>query len=238
MKPSQAVALHNVWVSMWARCTKPETKSFPAYGGRGIKVCDRWRDFDLFAEDMGPRPAGDYQIDRVDNDGDYEPDNCRWATRHQQSRNRRSTLMITLMGRTQCAKDWAAEFGLKEHTFRARIRRGWGPGSAGEKPAVRRSGVARSRAITANGETLHLAEWARRLGCNPAAILYRLQSGMSEHDAVTLPIPERPNSKLTLEQARLIRAAYPERSSLALAADYGVSKKTILNVVHERIFRE
>jgi DNA-binding transcriptional regulator YiaG len=81
-----------------------------------------------------------------------------------------------------------------------------------------------------------LAEWARRLGCNPAAILARLASGMSEAEAVTKPIPERPNSRLTPDEALSIRAAYPNLSAQKLADLYGVSKKTILNVIHGKTF--
>jgi hypothetical protein len=93
-----------------------------------------------------------------------------------------------------------------------------------------------NRYITANGETLHMAEWARRLGVNPAAILYRLNKGWSEEQAVTVPRPDKPNAKLTRRKAEKIRSLYPQQSMAEIAGQFGVSKKTVLNIVHDKIW--
>jgi hypothetical protein len=95
-----------------------------------------------------------------------------------------------------------------------------------------------NRWITANGKTQTLAQWAKELGCNPSNILYRIKSGMTEEQAVTTPIAERPNSKLTAEDAAYVKENYPMLTSTVLAAKLGVSKKTVLNIIHGRTFRD
>lgn len=81
--------LHYTWNGIFLRCYYPSINSYNVYGGRGIKVCKRWRDFRLFLQDMGPRPKG-YQLDRINPNGDYKPSNCRWVTTAEQARNKRN----------------------------------------------------------------------------------------------------------------------------------------------------
>jgi len=84
---------YSIWAGMHARCRNPRKKAYPRYGGRGIRVCDRWHDYAAFLADMGEAPACK-QIDRIDNDGNYEPDNCRWASLQEQARNKSTAKLI------------------------------------------------------------------------------------------------------------------------------------------------
>jgi hypothetical protein len=109
--------IYGVWQGMLRRCYTPTNRAFQDYGGRGIGVCDRWRNsFLAFAEDMGERPHGT-SIDRKDNDGDYTPENCRWATKKEQQRNRRVNRRLTIEGRTYLAVELAELSGLKTDTI-------------------------------------------------------------------------------------------------------------------------
>ena len=118
---------HNSWRAMKERCYRERSKSFANYGGRGISVGKKWRDdFTAFYADMGPCPRG-YTLDRIDNEGDYTPINCRWATLSQQARNKRNWVrLLTHKGRTQHLVDWAKELGIGAPALHARIAKyGW-----------------------------------------------------------------------------------------------------------------
>lgn len=109
------------WQSIKQRCRNPNDPYFALYGGRGIEMCDRWfHSFELFLEDMGPRPS-DCTIDRIDNDGNYEPANCRWATRKEQGNNRRTNRFIEFNGEVKTVSQWAEQLGVKPGCLRARL---------------------------------------------------------------------------------------------------------------------
>lgn len=175
----------DVWVAMRNRCACKTSSSYPDYGGRGIKVAERWEDYELFVADIGLRPTPNHSIERINVNGNYEPGNVRWATKVEQARNKRN-----------------------------------------------------SRFITANGSTKTLAEWAEKLGCQPTAITARLKSGMDADEAVSKPIPNRPNAKLDSEKAIQIYAQKGSRSAQSLADQFGVCKKSILNIFHKRTFAD
>lgn len=113
------------WQSMWSRCSRSSNSRYARYGGRGIRVAARWKTFANFLADMGPRPGPGYSIDRINNDGNYEPGNCRWATVGEQNRNNSSTHFVTFKGKTLCVTDWAIELGLNRNTLYQRLRNGW-----------------------------------------------------------------------------------------------------------------
>lgn len=112
----------NIWQTMKRRCKDKTFIGYENYGGRGIKVCEEWQDFIPFYEwSMNNGYRDDLTIDRIDVNGNYEPSNCRWATRAEQSRNKRSNINITYNGETKILKDWAKSIGMKPSTLRARI---------------------------------------------------------------------------------------------------------------------
>ena len=106
------------WTNMLTRCNNPNFRQYQNYGGRGIKVCERWLEFANFLEDMGERPEGT-TLDRIDNDGNYEPGNCRWATQEEQLYNRTST--VTWQGKTLL--EWHKETGMNYYTMYSRLKR-------------------------------------------------------------------------------------------------------------------
>jgi hypothetical protein len=117
---------YTAWVNMKNRCQNPNRPDYNRYGGRGIQVCAEWNDsFECFLECVGPRPSPVYSLDRIDNNGDYEPENVRWATPKQQHRNRCSNRLITAFGETKTVVEWAEIGGLRKSLIRDRLNRGW-----------------------------------------------------------------------------------------------------------------
>jgi hypothetical protein len=129
---------------MIQRCENPNHRSFHRYGGRGIFVCPAWRSsFDLFIRDAGRRPSYAHSLDRIDNDGGYEPGNVRWATRKEQSRNSSVIRWLTLRGETMPLTDWAKRLGVPGQTITTRLARGWPVERALTQPASRIGNQAR-----------------------------------------------------------------------------------------------
>lgn len=125
---------YRIWIEMRQRCTNPKSNRYYSHGGRGIKVCKRWEKFETFLNDMGARPKGT-QLDRRNNDGDYKPSNCRWATRKEQARNKRNNRLVTVKGETKPLAQWCEELNLPYSRILARLNTGWTPEEAFELAA-------------------------------------------------------------------------------------------------------
>lgn len=116
--------LYRMWSTMRKRCYSTKDKQFNNYGGRGITICERWSFFPNFVQDMGRRPKG-FQIERINNDGNYEPGNCKWATPREQSNNKRCSRYLDFNGERMTAKQWADKLGVSYEAVMARLERGW-----------------------------------------------------------------------------------------------------------------
>ncbi len=118
------------WCKMRSRCNQPSAHNYRHYGGRGIRICERWDSFPNFLADMGPRPSPNHTLERDNVHGAYEPGNCRWATKLEQARNVRRNHLLTVNGVTRCLSDWAAVTGIGAPTIRYRLKHGASPEQA------------------------------------------------------------------------------------------------------------
>ena len=117
---------YRTWRHIKSRCFNPNVPSYKDYGARGISMCDEWiNSFEQFYKDMGLKPTKDHSIDRIDNEKGYNPENCRWATRAEQSRNKRCNIFISYAGKRQMLIDWAKDTGINHMCLYKRYRMGW-----------------------------------------------------------------------------------------------------------------
>lgn len=170
------------WRSMIGRCTDENDPGYERYGGRGITVCERWlNSFEAFYEDMGPKPTPDHSIDRKDNDKGYCKENCRWATRSEQQRNKTTTKMYEMDGRSQCLAAWAEEFEIEAGIVGYRLKEGWGLRAAltvpKGRPRGRQAGKPETRLIEWNGVTKTMGEWAEEFGIPVRLFNERVRKG-------------------------------------------------------------
>ncbi len=130
---------YRAWIAMKHRCYNHKTPRFNRYGARGIIVCDRWlNSFENFFVDMGVRPSENHSLDRIDNNGNYEPSNCRWATIKEQNDNKCDSIVLEHNGRRQNVSAWSKELGINHRTLAIRIETGWSIADALETPVERR----------------------------------------------------------------------------------------------------
>jgi hypothetical protein len=181
---------YSSWKAMIARCTNPHNVRYPNYGGRGIKICERWRSsFAAFYKDLGNRPSRQHSLGRIDNDGDYTPDNCRWETARQQQNNMRSNVLYDYKGQPHSMAQLVEISGLKPMTIWSRIQRGIPVAEAVEHPLLRTEHP--NESFTVNGVTRTAKVWRKHLGLSGALVYYRLHAGWSLERAVTTPPDSR-----------------------------------------------
>lgn len=191
---------YRIYLSIKNRCYNKNASNYKDYGGRGIKVCDRWlgeKGFENFLNDMGKRPEGSgrggralYSIDRINNNDNYRPENCRWTTNKVQQNNKRSNHIIN--GKT--LSEWGEELGGSRHMVRKRLKYGWSEYDATHipfgNPNLDREAIHRAnqRDITYNGRTQSMKAWARETGIPYTTIAKRIESyGWDEIRAITTP---------------------------------------------------
>lgn len=122
--------IHDRWMNLFTRCYNSNSKSYKDYGERGITICGRWFSFENFYADMGDPPTPQHSIDRKDNNLGYSPENCYWATKLQQMRNKRSNRVLTVYGESLCLSEWGERIGESSITIQKRLTRGWTPEEA------------------------------------------------------------------------------------------------------------
>lgn len=168
------------WRAMWNRCTNEKLERYPRYGGRGIRVCDRWKSFENFYADMGPRPSAKHSLERDEVDGNYEPGNCRWATTKEQSRNTSTNLFVKYRGERKCVADWCEQLGIPYSTFIQRLRRG----IPLEQVFETNPDGFWKKSIVVDGVSKITTEWMRDAGIPISSFYHFRRKGLTEEEIV------------------------------------------------------
>jgi hypothetical protein len=137
---SKKAGIYKSWLGLKERCLNTKNHAYSLYGGRGITVCERWMKFENFLEDMG-HPIKGQSIDRIDNNGNYEPNNCRWATQSEQNNNYRRNKLLTYDGKTKNMNQWSISKGWNPRTVQNRIKNGWSIEKALTQPVKKRGTI-------------------------------------------------------------------------------------------------
>ena len=183
--------LYNTWNKMKNRCNSPNSNEYKYYGGRGIKVCDEWQKFEPFCDwALANGYSDDLSIDRIDNDGNYEPSNCRWVDFITQVNNRSSNVRFTYNGKSMTISEIARETGVSKDLLYGRLEKGYSlEDSLKYPPRELPWSSSMSKYITWNGKTQNVDQWARELGMRPGALRYRLnEAKWSVEKAFTTPV--------------------------------------------------
>lgn len=167
---------HHIWRGITQRCTNPKNAAYRWYGGRGIKICDEWQGetgFAAFFAHVGERPSKAHSLDRIDNNGHYEPGNVRWVTQKEQMRNSRAARAVTINGITKSVAGWAEYVGVRPCTMTYRLSKSDDPEYLLRHPESGR----RLMSVAIDGVSCSIAEWARRSGLKPGTIARRYRAG-------------------------------------------------------------
>lgn len=178
--------IRRIWSGIIRRCDNPETEFYYRYGGRGIIICDEWRDFEVFYEWALSNGYGDnLTIDRIDNDGNYEPSNCRWATWKEQANNRSNNHIVTYNGKSQTLSLWAEEVNIPFKALQLRLKNGWSIEKALNTPLGTENSM--HHKVEFNGKVQNLAEWSRELGIPYTTITDRVGMGWEMERILSTP---------------------------------------------------
>lgn len=164
-----------IWCGIFTRCNNRNAKSYPRYGGRGITVCERWANFENFLADMGPRPSKDHSVERRDNDGNYEPGNCEWATDKVQGNNKSNNRLVTIDGVTRTIAQWADVSGLSYEAIYYRLH----AGKHGQQLLAASDQLLRPirrGSVEFNGVFDTYAGWGARTGIKASTIYMRIHT--------------------------------------------------------------
>ena len=175
--------LYSIWHSMRSRCYYNKHNKYAYYGGRGITICKQWNDFKNFYKwAMNNGYKKNLSIDRLNNNKNYKPSNCKWSTQKEQSRNTTRNINITYKGKTQCLLDWSNEFNINRSTLKKRLGNGWTIEEALKLPPKVQRGP-----IKFNNILKSLGEWSRVVGIDYNVLVYRINSGWPVNKAFQTP---------------------------------------------------
>lgn len=147
---------YGIWSNMKNRCYNPKVESYADYGARGITVCDPWlEDFGAFVRDMGRRPSPKHELDRINNNGPYSPENCRWVLRRQNANNKRSNILLTVDGVTKAIGEWASLMGVSYNMILRRVMSKWPDRDAVLIPSLKTLKGQRSSPVRKRGDYRH-----------------------------------------------------------------------------------
>lgn len=185
---------YRAWVDMRRRCYNVQYKHYDIYGGRGITVCEHWTNsFENFYEDIGLRPSTKHSLDRIDVNGNYCLENCRWATKLEQDRNKRKTRFVDYKGKQTPICELAEKFNIDRTTLFDRLERGWNIEKALTTPVLENKNT--KVYLEFDGERLSLSEWSRKLGIGHSILSRRRSKGWSVEQILTTPIKKRSKNK-------------------------------------------